>query len=414
MLTNVAFWGRIYLIIPDGVNTGKGSVMWFFGSRKPDFEIEDGVLKKYNGKDRHVDIPDSVTEIGVQAFQYRDSIASITIPDSVKHIGSSAFWGCSSLKSINIPYSVTSIEYGTFGFCKSLVSIRIPASVVSIGGSAFFGCSSLIDINIPEGIKEIDSHTFEGCDLIREIIIPDSVTSIGTESFRGCLSLEKITIPNSVTIIDYGAFYMCSALQSVKIPDSVVSIEPLAFNCCFKATIIVPESVTDIGENAFGGCKDVIYQKSNESLKNHYKYDNNSPTYISNKYVFISYKSEEITYAEAMKSLFKENGIRAWMAPDDIPTGAEYAIAINDGIKNSSCVLLILSKQSQSSRHVLSEVRIAFDSGKTIFSVHIDDSVLTPAFEYYLGNDHITPIRNADKNDPNVQKILADIKKIIK
>lgn len=137
-------------------------------------------------------------------------------------------------------------------------------------------------------------------------------------------------------------------------------------------------------------------------------------TLFPNKYVFISYKAEEKDYAEALKLLLNEYGIKTWMAPGDIPTGVEYAVAIKRAITDCSCVLLILSNQSQASRHVRSEVRIAFDAGKNIISAHIDSSNLTDAFDYYLGNDHITPLTTSDKNDPNVKKIIDDIKSVLK
>ena len=56
-----------------------------------DFQIEDGVLIRYTGKDKDVVIPDGVTRIGAKAFFSCRSLTSITIPDSVTSIGRSAF-----------------------------------------------------------------------------------------------------------------------------------------------------------------------------------------------------------------------------------------------------------------------------------------------------------------------------------
>ena len=51
------------------------------------------------------------------------SLTSVTIPDSVTNIGADAFSGCSSLTSVTIPNSVTSIGSGTFYGCTSLTSV---------------------------------------------------------------------------------------------------------------------------------------------------------------------------------------------------------------------------------------------------------------------------------------------------
>ena len=55
------------------------------------FEINNGVLVKYTGKDKDVVIPDGVTSIGNEAFWGCGSLTSITLPDSVTSIDDWAF-----------------------------------------------------------------------------------------------------------------------------------------------------------------------------------------------------------------------------------------------------------------------------------------------------------------------------------
>ena len=89
-----------------------------------EFEIEDGVLKRYNDMDSSVAIPEGVTEIGERAFEGCEAIASVTIPEGVTKIGREAFWSCKSFASVSIPKSVTEIGREAFGYCESLAEIR--------------------------------------------------------------------------------------------------------------------------------------------------------------------------------------------------------------------------------------------------------------------------------------------------
>ena len=75
-------------------------------------------------------------------------------------------------------------------------------------------------------------------------------------------SVTSIIIPNSVTSIGDYAFYGCLSLNSVTIPNSVTNIGAYAFATATSSSfyvmqlssIAIPDSVTNIGEKAFFGC----------------------------------------------------------------------------------------------------------------------------------------------------------------
>ena len=166
-----------------------------------------------------VTIPNSVTSIGGYAFYICSGLKSVTIPNSVTSIGNSAFYLCSDLTSVTIGNSVTSIGKYAFYQCIGLTSITIGNSVTSIGESAFYGCSGLTSIKVNSENKTFDSR--ENCNAIIE--------TASNKLLYGC---KNTIIPNSVTEIGDNAFLNCSGLTSVTIPNSVTSIGDRAFAAC--------------------------------------------------------------------------------------------------------------------------------------------------------------------------------------
>ncbi len=209
----------------------------------------------------------NVTKIGEQAFYNCYSLTSVTIPDSVTTIGNYAFRDCGSLTSVTIGNSVTTIGDGAFHSCYILTSVTIPDSVETIGDAAFWGCTSLTSVTIPDSVTTIGDYAFNICTKLTSVTIPNSVTTIGEATFRNCSSLKEFkgkfaadngrclikdntiiayaeasgttyTIPDSVTTIGNWAFGYCGSLTSVTIPDSVTAIRNCAFyNCSSLATV---------------------------------------------------------------------------------------------------------------------------------------------------------------------------------
>lgn len=69
------------------------------------------------------------------------------------------------------------------------------------------------------------------------------------------IASHSIVIPNSVTNIGDYAFSNCLGLTSVTIPNSVTSIGRDAFrNCKSLTSVTIPESVTSIADRVFYGC----------------------------------------------------------------------------------------------------------------------------------------------------------------
>ena len=148
--------GAISWKINDGVLTisGTGDMPDYHGNREAPWK---------NSGFSKVVIEEGVTSIGANAFGFGAcKLTSITIPNSVTNIGDNAFDNCYKLTDITIPSSVTKIGMGVFMNCP-FKSITIPNSMTSIGDGAFSCCYDLTSITIPISVTSIGSSAFYRC-----------------------------------------------------------------------------------------------------------------------------------------------------------------------------------------------------------------------------------------------------------
>jgi adenylate cyclase len=100
--------------------------------------------------------------------------------------------------------------------------------------------------------------------------------------------------------------------------------------------------------------------------------------------VFISYASRDATLADALCAALEREGVACWIAPRNVRPGDFYADAIVNAINSCPILVLVLSKNSVDSAHVLREVERASAKKRPVIAFRIDASPLPPGLEYFL------------------------------
>ena len=158
-----------------------------------------------------------VTAIGTEAFQTCE-LADISIPDSVQQVGEQAFWGCRYLKEITFPDTVSVIGSGALESCESLKTVRLPEGLEAIPSEMFMNCEQLTTVNIPETVTSIGHLAFMSSG-VTEATIPENA-SVDGWAFQYCKELKTVKMGKGVTF-GHDCFQGCTSLTSVELPEDL-------------------------------------------------------------------------------------------------------------------------------------------------------------------------------------------------
>jgi hypothetical protein len=269
------------------------------------------------GKPGSHTLPNSVTNIGDQAFASCARLTNIILSARVASIGDYAFAWCTSLTTLIMPASLINISDRAFNYC-SVTGVYFQGNAPSVGLGVFDGDDDAIvyylpgttgwgetfggrptalwsvavpfnyttnhgtitiawytgsasDVIIPSTIHGLPVTAIESCAFcersLTSITIPDSVTNIGQSAFSAGTTLNTITVDvrnPSYSSADGVLFnknqtllIQCPVAKagSYLIPSSVCRVGGWAFFGCSGLTgVAIPSSVTEVGDGAFAWC----------------------------------------------------------------------------------------------------------------------------------------------------------------
>lgn len=264
-----------------------------------------------------VDFADQITEIGASAFA-SSSITGVNGTGKVETVNEKGFMNCNTLVGeVNMPAltqiyayafsgvgatdfiisnDVTVIDEGAFAKCSNLKSMNIAAGVADvdlgnmtkldqIGKNAFADCPAIVSLRLSGTVKKIENGAFSRLTALANVKFSDNgemgTTTIGTSAFSGCTNLVDVETASNVGVIDNNAFSDCVKLMRLKLADGLQTIGNSAFAGCKRlegalpdgteeeyeiveekrvklpnpnAQLVIPESVTTIGDMAFANC----------------------------------------------------------------------------------------------------------------------------------------------------------------
>ena len=160
--------------------------------------------------------PSGLRVVGIadEAFQWNETIRSVTLPTGITTIGETAFANCTRLENVKGLENVVEIKAHAFRQCPQLKEVSLGEGLQSIGFQAF-AASGLVRVYLPAALSSIDTMVFTSCTDLLEVEICASISAIPTSFFAGCTALHTVKIPDSVERIDADAFYNCFSLSTV-------------------------------------------------------------------------------------------------------------------------------------------------------------------------------------------------------
>ena len=197
----------------------------------------------------------TVNKIAAGALANNPALLSVTVPNTILEIGDEAFKDCTSLAEVTLTHGVRYI--GKRPFVNTIVTeINLPDSVLDVGGNITAGTLFTTTINIEDSSHFVysddgvlynkDQTKLYACPARAEgtVSIPNTVTNIAADAFFGCFRLTYLNLPKTVNTIGSGAFNVAGIWPDLSAPESTPKLKSVFYNGS------VPDAADDIYDGA--------------------------------------------------------------------------------------------------------------------------------------------------------------------
>lgn len=150
------------------------------------------------------------------AAGYEGTAEHIVIPDYYKglpvlKIADKAFDGSAegnySIKKVTLPDTLVEIGNQAFNRCKALTDLEIPSSLRSLGTNVFYEVPLSGTLTLSGEIEVIPSRCFQGT-RYSKVVLEEGITELGAHCFTMGYTLETVILPKSIQKIDAVAFWL--------------------------------------------------------------------------------------------------------------------------------------------------------------------------------------------------------------
>lgn len=225
-------------------------------------------------------------------------VKTVVFSDTVEEIAPYAFYACYDLDNLALSDNIYTVGNYAFAYDTGMRSAKLGANTQHINPYAFLGCTRLTALDLRDNLETIGTHAFENCTALKTLLIPASVRQLDLCAFKDCSGLSDVTIHANLADFNAhsaqaGEFYDsgykhchdCAVFyntgnsatgMSVTFGSAVTKIPAYIFasgnpkendQYCHVSTVMIPDSVQEIGAGAFCNCYDlhsVLYTGTEE------------------------------------------------------------------------------------------------------------------------------------------------------